>query len=200
MSGDDDVDRRRIAAHARAVLDRTEWRHLKMRTVIKESDVSARRFYELFKNEGDLALFMLEEEFEQMRQTLVATLAAEPMGWSGIEGFIDIYLDIFLDPAVDGRRRYYHAHLEGETARQRFTSMRNQVQAPLESAIAAAHGRGEIQVEDPVADAHRTFNLLEGLIYYILWADREDEPETTKASVHSFLRRALGVQDARASR
>jgi AcrR family transcriptional regulator len=197
MSGQDELDRRRIAGSARAILDRTDWRHLKMRTVIKEADVSARRFYGLFANEGDLALFMLEQEFELLRQTLVTTLSAPPVGWSSIGRFADAYLDIFLDPAVEKRRRYYHAHLEGAAARRRFTSMRNQVLLPLELALAAAEGRGEIRVHDPVADARRTYNLLEGLIYVILWADHDEPAETLRSSVHSFISRALGAPDPR---
>jgi hypothetical protein len=55
VSEHDAEGQRRIASCARSVLDRTNGRHLKMRTVIKEADISARRFYELFENEADLA-------------------------------------------------------------------------------------------------------------------------------------------------
>jgi AcrR family transcriptional regulator len=196
MGGHDEADRRRIGSCARAVLERTSWRHLKLRTVIKEADVSARRFYELFDNEGDLALHLLEEDFEQLRQNLVSTLSAPPCGWSSIERFIDVYLDIFLDPAVDDRRRYFHSHMEGEAARQRFTVMRSQVLLPLELALSAAASRGEIQVDDHVADAHRVYNLLEGLIYVVLWADRDEDADRVRTSVHAFIARALGAVQA----
>lgn len=196
---DDERDRDRIAECARAVLTRTAWRHLKIRTVIREADVSARRFYDLFANEDDLALFLVEQEFELLRRTLVSALSTPPAGWSSIVRFVDVYLNLFLAPDFDDRRRYYHAHMSGEGARRRFTRMRDQVVRPLELAFLAAQAGGEIHVADPAADARRTYNLLEGLVYFLLWANREEDAAAITSSVHSFVFRALGVGPAPAA-
>lgn len=193
-AGEDSEVRAQIAASARAILERNQWRHLKLRTVIREADVSARRFYGLFANEADLAVFLLEQDFETIRTGLVSALEEHPVGWSGIERFVAAYLEIFLNPGVENQRRYYHAQLEQGSAQLRFTTMRSQVLQPLERALEEAKGLGEISVDDPVADAHRAYNVLEGIIYSVLWAERDDDPATLTDSVQSFLRRAFGAK------
>jgi hypothetical protein len=97
---------------------------------------------------------MLEAEFELLRQTLVAALSAPAVGRRSIERFTDVY------------------------ARRRFSSMRNQLLATLELAIAAVRDRGEVRVADPVADARR-LNLLEGLPGAAVAALTLREPRST---------------------
>lgn len=120
---------------------------------------------------------------------------AQRRGWRGVAGFVETYLDTLADAAGDSRWRYYHAHVEDDASRHRLARMREQLLLPLEHALAEATERGEVCAGDPAADARRTYNLLEGLLYSVLWSGRHEDAVAVKRSVLSFLHRAFGVAE-----
>lgn len=195
----DDIERLQLMAAAEQVLARGGWWGFKLRSVLRQAQLSTRSFYRHFDGKDGLLAALLEGELlaiaEYLRLLCDDTYSAVERVWLYIEALIDLAFDQrIVKPAslfAVHWRKLLPRHAEiVERCTQALT-------APLVDALDDARHSRALVCEDPTAEAKAIFFLISSTVFDRPHTGEQDSRALVECTIISLVARALQLQPRR---
>ncbi|MBO0853253.1 MAG: TetR/AcrR family transcriptional regulator [Nocardia sp.] len=150
---------------ARDVLERSGWWGFKVRSVLRQADLSTRSFYRHFDSKSDLLVALLQRELGSAAERLRRVTAAAETPSAQIRVYLTAMVDTAYDPQTAKQSSLFAVHwrelLPGHS--DTINSCMTHLVQPLMDAVAAGAASGEVSSTVPSADAWAIFYLVAGM-------------------------------------
>jgi AcrR family transcriptional regulator len=194
--GDKAADERdRLLTAAMEVLRRSGWWGFKVESVLRQAGLSTRSFYRHFDKKSDLLLALLEFELGGAAIALDRVTAAADTPSAKVRAYVTATIDMAYRADLAKPSSLFASHWrellpEYPDAIDRCLQ---RMMAPLVEAITEGKTRGELQSDDPVADAWAVFYLVASMTADQAAMGGRTPREDLEHIVMPFIGRAIGM-------
>ncbi|MBF4997243.1 TetR/AcrR family transcriptional regulator [Nocardia sp. BSTN01] len=188
---EDAVARHRILCAAREVLERSNFRSLKIRQVLAASGISARRFYCLFPSKGHLLLALLTDEVRAANARLRRTLRTAPTASQQLRGWVAFTIAHGYDASRAERLRMFRSPELLDELPEQTRSVHRVLNRQLADILARGMRDHEFRPGNPEADAIMVQYLVRGVLDDLLLAPLPHAEEEIVSATYAFVLNAL---------
>ncbi|ORA31886.1 TetR family transcriptional regulator [Mycobacterium branderi] len=150
---------------AMQVLQRSGWWGFKVESVLRQAGLSTRSFYRHFEKKSDLLLALLEVELGGAAVGLRRQTAAADTPSDKVRAFVAAIIDMAYREDLAKPSSLFASHWRELLPEypEAIDRCIERMMAPLVEAITEGRARGELQSDDPVADARAIFFLVSSM-------------------------------------
>ncbi|BBZ14967.1 TetR/AcrR family transcriptional regulator [Mycobacterium branderi] len=158
-------ERNKLLNAAMQVLQRSGWWGFKVESVLRQAGLSTRSFYRHFEKKSDLLLALLEVELGGAAVGLRRQTAAADTPSDKVRAFVAAIIDMAYREDLAKPSSLFASHWRELLPEypEAIDRCIERMMAPLVEAITEGRARGELQSDDPVADARAIFFLVSSM-------------------------------------
>jgi AcrR family transcriptional regulator len=189
-------ERTRLVMAAKEVLQRSGWWGFKVESVLRQAKLSTRSFYRHFDKKTDLLLALMDFEIGgaaiHLRRVTDAAKTPSEKVRAYINATIDMaYLEDLAKPSSLFASHYRELLPEYPEELDRITE---RMVAPLADAIQSGRDSGDLQSDDPIADAKAIYFLVASMTADQAAGGGSTPREEFEHIVMPFISRAIGLR------
>jgi len=186
-----DMEARRILRAAWAVLERSQFRTLKIRQVMLAANTSASNFYRHFPTKAHLLLALLEVETARTDRLLAERIAAADSTPARLRAWLAFNIRTVYHPARAERARLFLDPDLLEELPNQVHRLHEVMGVRLVEVIRAGMAEQVFRSGNPELDAAMVRNLMRGLVANGLLGQLAESEDETVDRAHDFVMRAL---------
>lgn len=194
-----DSERDLLMVAAKRVLTRDGRPGFKVDAILKESGLSTRSFYRHFEKKDDLLFAILAEILDEQEGRLRNAMATADSFGDKIEAYLITSIDTAYNPKLTKRTSLFALHWRELIAEypEATRAGAEKMIAPLLEVMQAGKEAGEIDCDDPLAEARALFYMLLSIDSdHAVLGDPGSQHEVERM-IFSFISRAIGLKAAK---